>query len=272
MTKQTGVPKSQVFAQSIEYEDVVIETLIQGAGEPMVILPSLGRGASDYDEVAGLLAAAGHMVIRPQPRGIGGSSGPMLGLNMHDLAGDVAAALDHLAVTSAVVVGHAFGSQPARMLAVDRPDQVRALVLAASSAGKVPETLQEKPYRRLRAEIDGAGNPALTEDERIRCLKAAFFAPGNDPRVWLDGWSWPTHEMQAFARDNTPVDEYFAGGNVPILDLQAACDAVVIPNVYRPLLGDRVTVEVVPGAGHALAPERPDAMSTAIIKFVASLQ
>lgn len=271
MTRQAGARNNQVFTETIDYKDIIIATLIQGSGEPIVILPSLGRGAADYDEVAGLLAAAGHMVIRPQPRGIGGSSGPMQGLNMHDLAEDVAAALDHLAVTSAVVVGHAFGSQPARMLAVDRPDLVRALVLAASSAGKVPESMQEKPYRRLRAEIDGAGNPALPEDERVRCLQAAFFAPGNNPRVWLDGWSWPTHEMQAFARDNTPVDEYFAGGCVPILDLQAACDAVVIPNVYRPLLGDRVTVEVVPGAGHALAPERPGAMSTAILKFVASL-
>lgn len=258
---------SAVTARITRYGDVTVETLVQGVGDPIVILPSLGRGAEDYDEVAMLLEAAGHRVIRPQPRGIRGSVGPMTGLTMHDLARDIAAALDDLDVVAAVVVGHAFGSQPARMLAVDRPDLVRALVMAAASAGKVPEDLPEKPYGRLRAEIDGAGNPTLDENERIRCLKAAFFAPGNDPRVWLDGWSWETHEMQTFARNNTPIDEYFAGGDVPMLDLQAEHDAVVIPGVFRPMLGDRVTVEVVHGAGHAMAPEQPEAMSAAIHRF-----
>lgn len=272
MTKDTDVQVNTPLIEIVRHVDATIEALVQGNGAPIVILPSLGRGAEDYNEVAELLETAGHTVIRPQPRGIGGSTGPMQELDLHDLARDVAAVLDHLAVKSAVVVGHAFGSQPARMLAVDRPDLVRALVLAAASAGKVPANIQEKPYGRLRAEIDGAGNPALSEEERIRCLEAAFFAPGNNPRVWLDGWSWPTHEMQTFARNNTPIDEYWAGGDVPILDLQAAHDAVVIPNVYRPLLGDRVSVEVIEGAGHAMAPERPEAMSNAILKFVASLQ
>lgn len=263
---------STVTVHITQYDDVTIETLVQGVGDPIVILPSLGRGAEDYDEVAALLEAAGHRVIRPQPRGIGASVGPMSGLSMHDLARDVAVALDDLGVESAVVVGHAFGSQPARMLAVDRPDLVRALVMAAASAGKVPQDLTEKPYSRLRAEIDGAGNPALDENERIRCLRAAFFAPGNDPRVWLDGWSWETHEMQTFARNNTPIDDYFAGGDVPMLDLQAEHDAVVIPGVFQPMLGDRVTVGIVHGAGHAMAPEQPAAMSAAIHRFAAGHQ
>lgn len=272
MTKDTDLRNTTTLTEIVRYEDVVIETFVQGNGEPIVILPSLGRGAADFDKVAELLEMAGHTVIRPQPRDIGSSTGPMQELDLHDLARDVAAVLDHLAVKSAVVVGHAFGSQPARMLAVDRPDLIRALVLAAASAGKVPKNIKEKPYGRLRAEIDGAGNPALSEEERIRCLEAAFFAPGNDPRVWLNGWSWPTHEMQTFARNNSPIDEYWAGGVVPILDLQAASDAVVIPNIFRPMLGARVSVELIEGAGHAMAPERPEAMTDAILKFVASLE
>ena len=44
--------------------DVQIETLSQGRGPTVVILPSLGRGAEDYDEVARLLAADG---LRPTP-------------------------------------------------------------------------------------------------------------------------------------------------------------------------------------------------------------
>lgn len=66
----------------------------------------------------------------------------------------------------------------------------------------------------------------------------------------------------------TPVDDYFSGGDsVPILDLQAEHDAVVIPDVMKPYLGDRVTVQVVRDAGHAMAPEQPQAMSDAIAGF-----
>jgi pimeloyl-ACP methyl ester carboxylesterase len=35
----------------------------------------------------------------------------------------------------------------------------------------------------------------------------------------------------------------------------------------KPLLGDRVTVQVIRDAGHALAPEQPRAMSDAIAAF-----
>jgi pimeloyl-ACP methyl ester carboxylesterase len=67
----------------------------------------------------------------------------------------------------------------------------------------------------------------------------------------------------------TPVEEYFsAGGTVPILDLQAEHDAVVVKDVMKPCLGDRVEVQVIKGAGHAMAPEQPEAMANAIIAFV----
>lgn len=250
---------------------VRIETLRQGDGPLIVILPSLGRGAEDYDEVARRLAAEGFRVLRPQPRGIGRSTGPMDALDLHDFAADVAAVLDHDGVGPAVVVGHAWGSQPARMLAVDRPDLVRGLVMAAASAGKMPPGSAEQPYRRMREAIDGAGDPRLPEAKRIDCLKRAFFAPGNDPRPWLTGWYREAHEAQSHARTVTPIDSYFAGGSVPLLDLQAEFDAVVVPNVFKPMLGERVTVRTVPGAGHALAPEQPAAMCAAIAEFVRGL-
>ncbi|WP_286137982.1 hypothetical protein [Polaromonas sp. C04] len=39
---------------------------------------------------------------------------------------------------------------------------------------------------------------------------------------------------------------------------------MVIPDVMKPMLGDRITVEVIRDAGHAMAPEQPRAMSEAI--------
>ena len=44
-------------------------------GPVVLMLASLGRSARDFDDLAGALAAAGYTVIRPEPRGIGGSTG-----------------------------------------------------------------------------------------------------------------------------------------------------------------------------------------------------
>jgi len=249
-------------------QDVQIEFIDQGSGAVICILPSLARSGRDYDVVATHLVAAGFRVLRPEPRGIGRSRGPMDQLDLHDFAADVAAVLDQAKTGPVVVVGHAWGSQPARALAADRPDLVRGVVMAAASAGKLPPGSTEKPYSRLRDAIDGAGDPSLSQAQRLDCLRRAFFAPGHDPSPWLGGWFPAAHDAQSHAREATPIDDYFsAGDTVPILDLQAEFDTVVIPNVMKPMLGERVTVQVIRDAGHAMAPEQPHAMSDAIAAF-----
>ncbi|WP_236071042.1 alpha/beta fold hydrolase [Paraburkholderia domus] len=119
-----SVSSQRIERTIVKRGDVRIETISQGKGPVIVILPSLGRSAEDYDEVARLLATDGFRVLRPEPRGIGQSKGPME-VDMHAFAADVASVLDQEKTGPVVVVGHAWGSQPARMLAVDRPDLVR---------------------------------------------------------------------------------------------------------------------------------------------------
>jgi pimeloyl-ACP methyl ester carboxylesterase len=41
--------------------------------------------------------------------------------------------------------------------------------------------------------------------------------------------------------------------------------------VLKAALGDRVTVVVIPNAGHALVPEQPEAMASAIAAFAHTL-
>src|SRR3984885_3279682 len=252
---------SAVERRIVSRGNVELEVLAQGAGPVIVTLPSLGRSGEDYDAVAEMLAAEGFRVLRPQPRGIGRSRGPMDGLSMHDLAADVAKVIEHESKGAVIVVGHAFGNFVARQIAADRPDLVRGVVVAAGSAGKVPPGSTEKPIGPdIRQAIDGPSDLSLPEAKRLEYLQIAFFAPGNDARVWLGGWNSEVHHMESRAREHTSVDDYFAAGTAPILDLQAESDPVAprrFAGVLKSMLGDRVTIVVIPNASHRLFPDNP---------------
>src|SRR5213076_980158 len=116
------------------HDGVRIEVLAEGVGRPVVLLPSLGRDSYDYDDVAEGLAANGFRVLRPLPRGMGRSTGPMENLTLHDFARDIAAVVEHEGGGPAVLVGHAYGHFVARMTAADRPELVRGVVCAACAA------------------------------------------------------------------------------------------------------------------------------------------
>lgn len=90
---------------------------------------------------------------------------------------------------------------------------------------------------------------SLPDTGRLRYLQFAFFAPGHDPHVWLSGWHPETEKVE----NDAVAPRKFAGA------LKAA-------------LGNRVTVVVIPNAGHALMPEQPEAMANAIAAFARTLQ
>src|SRR5262249_62287462 len=141
--------------------DTQIEVLSQGDGPLVVLLPSLGRGAEDFDAIAARVAAAGFRVLRPQPRGIGRSNGPMSGIDLHDYANDVAAVIEHAASGPAFVVGHAFGNRVARLLPTIRPDLVRAVSLVAANVGKDPSP------PAVRAAIRTSADQSAPQAERL---------------------------------------------------------------------------------------------------------
>ena len=105
---------------------VVILVRTIGTGQPILMIPSLGRGVDDFNAVAAILAQKGYMSILPEPRGIGGSSGPEA-KDLFALAQDYAAVLARLCEGSVAVVGHAFGNRLARALAGLEPGAVAAL-------------------------------------------------------------------------------------------------------------------------------------------------
>jgi pimeloyl-ACP methyl ester carboxylesterase len=244
--------------------DARLEVLAQGEGRPIVLLPSLGRGASDFDAIAAKLAEAGYRVLRPQPRGIGASTGPWNGVKLEDLAADIAAVIEQNAGGAAFVVGHAFGNRVARTLATLRPESVRAVALVAANVGHNPSPPDVRVAIRMSADITA---PA---EARIRAMQFVFFAPGNDARVWLEGWHPDVLAAQRIAGDLTPRTLDYAAGQAPVLYIQPSHDPlahVEDAEEYKRTLGDRVTVVVIPNAAHAVIVEQPAAVSEALIAY-----
>jgi len=246
--------------------DAQIETLAEGEGPLVVILPSRGRGAEDYDDLSGRIAAAGHRVLRPQPRGIGRSTGPMQGLTLHHFARDVAAVIAGASAGPAILVGHAFGNWVARMTAADHPRRVRGVAILAAAAKTYPKELAEA--------VTKCADMSLPDAERLEYLKYAFFAPGHDASGWLEGFYPEVNASQRAAGVATPQEAWWSAGSAPLLDLQAEHDAFRLRETAYDLrneLGERVSVALIPDAGHALVPEQPAAVAVALLAWMQTL-
>ena len=252
--------------EMVRHGDVQIDVIVEGTGPAIVLLPSLARDSEDYDEVASGLAKAGFRVLRPQPRGIGQSKGPMTNISLHDFASDIAKAIEAHGNGRAVVVGHAYGNWVARMTAVDYPQLVRGVVIAAAAA---------KQYDpKLTVAVTQAGSPELPDEQRLEALRFGFFAPGNDPSIWLKGWHPQIRNSQRAAVAAVKQSDWWSGGTAPLLDLQAALDPFKPEskrNEMKDEFGDRVTVMVIPNASHALIPEQPDAVVKALVSWIKGL-
>ena len=247
----------------------VIETIVEGAGPALLMLPSLGRdGYEDFDEVAKMLAAGDLTVLRPQPRGIGGSNGKMQGASLHDMAADIAAVIRAEGDGRAVILGHAFGHFVARMTAVDFPALVRGVVLAAAAAREYAPEIAATPRR--------AGNLAAPEADRLDALRLGFFAPGHDPTPWLHGWHPATQRMQIDCREKHGVkqSDWWHAGTAPMLELIPALDPFKPRDKWDELrieFGPRVQARMIEDASHALFPEQPRAVAGAVLAWVAAL-
>jgi pimeloyl-ACP methyl ester carboxylesterase len=150
-----------------------------------------------------------------------------------------------------------------RIVATNHPELVRAVVLAAASAKRVEPDVNQTPFI--------AGDLDAPEAERLAALREAFFAPGHDPHIWLEGWYLETLKTQKAAVERTTsLATYWACGEAPILEIIAEFD----PFKPRPFWGElkekagnRVTSTVIADAAHALFPEQPDAVRAALPRW-----
>ncbi|HEX3701370.1 MAG TPA: alpha/beta fold hydrolase [Phenylobacterium sp.] len=259
-----GAPQLRSFSRPDPRGEVRVVAHVRGSGPLVVLVPSLGRGGSDFADLAARLDAAGFEVASVDPRGLGGSQGPSQGLTLFDLADDVAMVARGLSPKPAVFLGHAFGNRVVRALASRHPERVSRLVLLAAGG-------QVAMAPEVQAALRDVFVETLSPQAHLAAVRTAFFAPGNDPAVWRGGWHPEVARLQRAADAATPGEAWQGAGAAPMLIVQAADDRVAPPanaDLLKAAHPERVTVVTIPHAGHAMLPEQPDRIAEAVIGYL----
>ena len=222
----------------------------------IIALPGSGGDVTRYKYLAPLLADAGFSVVAVNQRGIMGSTGDLDGLTLHDYAADVAALIDRLDVPQAHLLGWALGNRIARAVATDFPDKVASVSLIAAGGLASPLTLPGELARLL-------GEANIPEAEKLELARRTLFSDQTIDEIVLD---------YVRGLNYWPLEEWWAGGNGPMLIVQGVDDKTAPPeNGHRMKdeFGDRITVIDLEAAGHAMGLEKPEETANAILDFLA---
>jgi pimeloyl-ACP methyl ester carboxylesterase len=246
------------------------ETRGDQSDTPLLLI--MGLGAQMYlwpDELVEQFVAAGFYVIRFDNRDAGLSSetagtppskatlvGLQVGLGttevpylLADMADDAVAVLDHLGVTSAVVMGASMGGMIAQTLAIHSPRRVRALVSIMSTTGNRrvgradPRFLLKMAKHIGRPQVEAVEAAVSVgrllagsrfDEVQYRTMYARLFERSYRPDAVL----WQMAAIAASA-DRT---EDLKGLRTPTVVIHGALDRLI------PISGGRATAAAIPGS------------------------
>ncbi len=226
------------------------------------LIPSLGRGAHDFNELITELNENGYKTRSFDPPGVNADAHFDDFKTLADFSEPI-----YETLKPKILIGHAFGNRIARVTSFQNPENVDAVILLAAG-GQVP--MEPKAEQALRDIF----NPLTSHKARMEDVEYAFFAPGNEiPDHWKRGWHTKTAIAQSKAVAASADDEsWHCAGGVPMLIVQPIQDRIApTENAYA--LRDKCPQEVeiieIENAGHALLPEQPEAVAEAVLAFLA---
>ncbi len=268
-----------------------------GQGPAVLLLHGWPGDRTDYREVAPLVSAAADVIV-PDLRGFGESdkhqADPASQYNAAAQARSVIGLIGELALGAAVVAGYDIGSRIAQAIARDRPDLVRALVIAPPLPGigdriLVPRAQREFWYQAFHnLELSTRLIDGLPDAVRayLRHFWSHWSGPGYEPaRDHLDHLVSVYGPPGAFAAS---IAWYRAGAGsvaaslaeqVPRPDQRIAVPTTVLWPEHDPLFprewSDRIgeffaaaELTWLDGVGHFLPLEDPGAFAAAVIAAV----
>ncbi len=251
--------------------------LEQDRKPPLVLLHGMLGSSSNWQGVATRLTEQGYCCIVPDLRNHGRSPhDPNMDYPL--MAGDLLRLLDDLELQQVVPVGHSMGAKVAMWLALNYSDRVDRLVAvdmapvrSTNRFERVFDALMSLDLQRIasRKEADAHLAESL-ESPMLRQYLLQNLVPGDDS----SGWHWrinlrvldsvlehildfPTvGELTAFQGDAL----FVYGGDSDYISADAA------PSIQR--LFPFARLRAIPGAGHWVYAEQPEAFLGALLAFI----
>ena len=247
---------------------------VQGRGDPLVLIAGTGFPGATWAPALLDPLSTRHAVVTFDHRGTGDTPAGPEPLSTRLFAEDAVGLLDELGVDAAHVVGHSMGGRVAQWMALDHPERVRSLVLAATGPGQFRD---DRPVTRgvpVHTAVDLAerGYEAYMRAH----IAATFFTPEfvkDQPEAvwWLFDAFWehrPSLEdylRHVVARQEHQTTERLGAIRAPVLVMigdrdthvagtgihweQSASLLALIPEAER---------AVIPGAAHGFFWQEPE--------------
>lgn len=249
---------------------------VEGNGPPLMLLHGLACDITMWERQIPALSREFTLILLDN-RGMGRSIASPTDITTRSMARDAALVLDHLGVSACGVLGYSLGSLIAQWLALDRPELVSRLVLAAST-GCFPARQRiifrgwEKLFREgtpLSAFLDMVlpwtfANAFLEDPAACEIARQRLAIRRYPPR--LDGYAAQTaalldHDTRGQAERIIHPTLLLAGDDDLLAPpTQSSALAAVMPNAR---------VHVLDSCGHQLLVEKAEEVNGLVAAFLA---
>ena len=271
--------------QEVATNGATIHVRVGGKGPAVVLLHGYGETGDMWAPMAAELMRD-HMVVVPDLRGLGLSSKPAGGFDKKTQAGDVSGVLDRLGIASADFITHDIGNMVGFAFAALHPDRVRRFVLIDApvpGVGPWEDILKNPLLWHFRF-----GGPDM---ERLVAGRERIYLD----RFWNEFSATPAsfteasreHYAKLYAMPGAMHSGFaqFAAFDQDAIDnraLLAANGKLAMPvyaiggeKSFGPMMATviragatNVTEGIVPGSGHWIMEENPDATVAMVRKFL----
>jgi pimeloyl-ACP methyl ester carboxylesterase len=277
---------SAIHSRTIDANGVELHYLQVGHGDatPVVLLHGYTETSRMWQPLMTRLGGE-RVVIAPDLPGAGGSAMPASGYDKKTLAQDIHAMVQALGYRKVKLVGHDIGLMVAYAYAAQYPDEVESIVLMDAFLpgvgdwqkvwllrdkwhfnfyGDTPEKLVRGRERVFFEHFwnDFAADPAHSVSEADRRYYSAQYARNGRMRAgfeYFHAFPQDADDFAAFAKTPLPMP-------MLVLTGERASGTFLIDQAK--LVATNVQGVVVPGAGHWLMEEAPDATMAELVRFI----